>query len=78
MRYQRLTFKKSSVNVGLRCVFAILALCTISNVALAAQNMSWGIPSAAAHESSPLPQTPETIAQGRRIYQRCCINCHGE
>jgi mono/diheme cytochrome c family protein len=31
----------------------------------------------AAKIANPSPRTPESIASGKRTYQRLCINCHG-
>src|SRR4051812_50042555 len=31
----------------------------------------------AAKKQNPVPSTPESIGQGRRVYQRLCSRCHG-
>ncbi len=31
----------------------------------------------AAKVQNPVPNTPESVAQGRRLYQRLCSRCHG-
>jgi mono/diheme cytochrome c family protein len=31
----------------------------------------------AAKVQNPVPGTPESVAQGRRVYQRLCSRCHG-
>src|SRR3954454_11538635 len=31
----------------------------------------------AAKNQNPVPSTPESVGQGRRVYQRLCSRCHG-
>jgi cytochrome c oxidase cbb3-type subunit 3 len=61
----------------------ILLVCvSIVSLALAASSQSpqmakrGGNPDAAKVQN-PVPSTPDSIAQGRRSYQRLCSRCHG-
>lgn len=63
-------------------VFAILAALYASAVAGAAIQTGPTAPRKggnpeAAKIANPVPSTPESVAQGRRTYQRLCSRCHG-
>lgn len=55
-------------------VLAILCASTLANIA--AQAPKGGNPEAA-KLTSPVANTPDSIAAGKRVYQRMCARCHG-
>ena len=55
---------------GAACVFASAALLTAGAPA------RQGNP-AAAKVTNPVSATPESLAQGKQVYQRRCASCHG-
>jgi len=44
---------------------------------LSAQAPKGGSPAAAALKN-PVEKTPESVAAGRKVYQRFCVRCHGQ
>jgi mono/diheme cytochrome c family protein len=42
------------------------------------QDSAWHAPADAAGRSNPLAQKPQAAAGGRKLFQRNCVECHGE
>ena len=42
------------------------------------QDPAWRAPTDAAGRVNPLAQKPEAAAGGRKLFQRNCVECHGE
>jgi mono/diheme cytochrome c family protein len=38
----------------------------------------WGVPKEAVERSNPLPSTPESVMQGKDLFQKHCVLCHGQ
>jgi|EndMetStandDraft_2_1072991.scaffolds.fasta_scaffold592671_1 mono/diheme cytochrome c family protein len=38
----------------------------------------WEIPAGAAQEKSPIPETPENLEKGKKVYNSKCKRCHGD
>jgi mono/diheme cytochrome c family protein len=38
----------------------------------------WGVPKEAVERSNPLPSTPESVRQGKDLFQKHCVLCHGQ
>ena len=55
-----------------RTIIAALALACAGRVAIAAQ----GNPEAA-KVKNPVAATPESVADGKRVYTQKCVSCHG-
>ena len=38
----------------------------------------WEIPAGAAQEKNPIPESPDTLEKGKKLYTSKCKRCHGE
>ena len=38
----------------------------------------WEIPAGAAKEANPIPETPENLEKGKKVYNSKCKRCHGD
>jgi mono/diheme cytochrome c family protein len=38
----------------------------------------WEIPAGAAQEKSPIPESPENLDKGKKVYNSKCKRCHGD
>lgn len=61
----------AAVMAGLGAAAMVLAFTVAVNVP------TYPVPFAARFATNPTPDTPETAAAGRAIYQRLCVICHG-
>lgn len=57
-------------------IFVLAILCASALANIAAQAPKGGNPEAA-KLTNPVAKTPESIAAGKRVYQRMCARCHG-
>ncbi len=38
----------------------------------------WGVPKEAVEQRNPVPSTPESVRQGKDLFQKHCVLCHGQ
>jgi mono/diheme cytochrome c family protein len=64
----------------MRALAAVLLACAAIAFAQEATPLDphWTVPEKAAQRSNPLREKPELAAGGRKIFDRNCVQCHGD
>src|SRR5690348_1976615 len=60
-----------------RVVFSVFSILLVSSVLVAADQNFHNAPDTAKAEKNPYEGKPTTMAEGKRLYGRNCLSCHG-
>lgn len=73
--YRRRGWRRAALSGALMGALAVTALVLAFTVAVNVP--TYAVPFTARFATNPTPDTPETLAAGRGIYERLCLVCHG-
>lgn len=72
---RRRPWRRSGIAAGIMAALGAVAMVLALTVAIDVP--TYPVPFTARFATDPTPDTPETAAAGRAIYQRLCLVCHG-